>query len=362
MKSVKRFKKSVVFFLPRYHTNLVGITEYFLKKKIDIKILSTEKKKIENYLFSKPILIPKININIFFFKFYFLNLFKIKKLLKKNKFDLAIIRLHNFHFDIFLPIFLKFFTDVKFVFYSQVDINYYLKLNLLKRIKYFFFLNFFNSKIVTPVFNINRIKINKYFIPFPFLLKMKKQVILRTKYIKILTIGKFQERKNLLLLIKVLEKIKINYKLIIIGEKSDNAHNFTFMNIKNYIGKKKLDKKIDIKFNIDHNKINKFYNWCDFFVLPSTKEPASISPLEALSFRKAVICSDNNGIRYYIKDGVNGYIFRDNNFKSLKKKIIKMFLSYKKINLKLKVHKSIFLNENLLKKISKKQSEFKYDF
>jgi len=51
MKSVKRFKKSVVFFLPRYHTNLVGITEYFLKKKIDIKILSTEKKKKKNFLF-----------------------------------------------------------------------------------------------------------------------------------------------------------------------------------------------------------------------------------------------------------------------------------------------------------------------
>ena len=75
MKSVKRFKKSIVFFLPRYHTNLVGVTEYFLKKKIDIKILSTKKKKIENYLFSKPILIPKININFFFLKFYFLNLF-----------------------------------------------------------------------------------------------------------------------------------------------------------------------------------------------------------------------------------------------------------------------------------------------
>ena len=196
MKSAKKFDKSLIFFLPRYHTNLVGISEYFSKKKINIKILSNEKKKIENYSFSKPLVIPKVKINIFCFKFIFFNFLKIKKILQKKRFDLAIIRLNDFQFDILLPIFLKFFTNLKFVFYSQVDLKYYLKLNFLKQIKYFLFLNFFNFKIITPVFNINKIKIHKYFIPFPFLIKMKKQKTFQTKYIKILTIGKFQERKN----------------------------------------------------------------------------------------------------------------------------------------------------------------------
>ena len=121
---------------------------------------------------------------------------------------MAIIRLNDFQFDILLPIFLKFFTNLKFVFYSQVDLKYYLKLNFLKQIKYFLFLNFFKSKIITPIFNINKIKIHKYFIPFPFLIKMKKQKTFQTKYIKILTIGKFQERKNFFLFDKSFRKNK----------------------------------------------------------------------------------------------------------------------------------------------------------
>ena len=251
------------------------------------------------------------------------------------------------------------FYKFKVRIFSQVDLKYYLKLNFLKQIKYFLFLNFFKSKIITPIFNINKIKIHKYFIPFPFLIKMKKQKTFQTKYIKILTIGKFQERKNFFLLIKVLEKIKKKYKLIIIGEKTNISHNLMFKEIKNYIQRKKLNKNIEIKFNINHNNMGQFYKCV--FVLPSTNEPASISPLEALSFRKPAICSDNNGIKYYIKNGVNGYVFKDNNSKSLENNIIKMFMNYKKINSKLKVNRDTFLNENLLKKIYNAQKNLEYD-
>ena len=85
-----------------------------------------------------------------------------------------------------------------------------------------------------------------------------------------------------------------------IGEKTTKIIFITYNKIKKILLHEKLKNKVQLKYNIKNNNINRFYNWCDFFVLPSTKEPAAISPLEALSFRKPVICSSNNGSKYYI--------------------------------------------------------------
>ena len=350
MKSAKKSSKSLLFFLPRYHTNLVGITNYFFEKRIKTKFFTLSKSQIENYTYSIPQIIPKISFN-FFLRFTFLNYFKIIKTLRKKKYDLIVIRLCNFQFDICLPIFLKLFTNIKFLFYSQTDLDYYFNLNLYKKIKYFIYLNLFNSKIITPVFDIKKFKHNKYFLPFPFILKMKNQKIRKTNYLKILTIGKFQERKNFFLLLKVLENINFKFKLIIIGQITNSEQKCLYRKIKNYINNKKLSDKVKLNVNVDHKKIDKYYNWCDFFILPSTNEPASISTLEALSFKKPVICSSNNGSKYYIQDDDNGYIFKDNNTISLKNKIIKMNKNLKNLNLILRKDKSHYLNENFLKKI-----------
>lgn len=362
MKLAKPSNKSIAFFLPRYHTNLIGVTQYLLKKKIKIKVFSFKKTNIENHSLIKPILIPKFKINFFFFTINLINFIKISKTLKKKKYDLAIIRLNDFQSFFLLPVFLKYFTKIRFIFYSQTDLSYYLNLDLIRRLKYFLFLNFFKAKIITPVFNTQKIQHNKHFLPFPFLLKMRGQKVSKTQFIKILSIGKFQERKNFMLLIKVLESIKINFKLLIIGEKSDAKQTLIFNNIVKYIRNKKLNKKIEIRANVKHEAMHKFYNWCDFFVLASTKEPASISPLEALSFRKPAICSTNNGTKYYIRDNVNGYIFKDNDFKSLKSKILHMTVNYKKFHSNLLINRNDYLNENLFNKIYKKKLELNYDF
>jgi len=67
MKLVKLTNKSIAFFLPRYHTNLIGVTEYLIKKKMKINIFSFKKTNIENYSLTKPIFIPRFKINFFFF-------------------------------------------------------------------------------------------------------------------------------------------------------------------------------------------------------------------------------------------------------------------------------------------------------
>ena len=252
-----------------------------------------------------------------------------------------------------MPILLK-LSNINFLFYTQTNLEYFYNLNKLKFIKYYIFLNLFKSKILTPVFDIKKIKKNKYFLPFPFLIKMKKQKIKQTDHLKILCISKYQKRKNILLLIRVLRSVDIKFKLIVIGEKTNKDHLNTYNKIKKFLLHEKLKNKVQLKYNIQNNAINRFYNWCDFFVLPSTKEPAAISPLEALSFRKPVICSSNNGSKYYINHNFNGYIFDDCNYKSLRNYIQKMSFNYKRFQKNLNSISDNFLNENILNKINNK--------
>ena len=347
-------KKRIIFFLPRYHTNLVGIISYFTLKKIKTRLLVFKKGKTENYLIKEPEIIPKKKINNFFLKLNIVNYFKLRKLIKFEKNSIAIIRLDNISLDLFIPLFLKIFTNINFYFYSQTSFDYYNSLSFIKKIKYFIFLTFLKTKIITPIFNLRNFKINKFFIPLPFIVKMNKQKIIKTNYLKILTVGKFQLRKNFLLLIKALQKLKINYRLIIIGEISNEEHKKEYKRINDYIIDNKLSKNIKIIINLPNIKIKKYYNWCDFFILASTREPASISPIESISFRKPVICSSNNGIRPYIFEGYNGYIFKDNNINSLKNRIYKMSKNYKSHQKNLLLINEKYLNETLMVKIINK--------
>ena len=70
-----------------------------------------------------------------------------------------------------------------------------------------------------------------------------------------------------------------------------------------------------------NEKIKQFYLDHDVFILPATKEPAAISPLEAMGFGLPAICSNTNGTRFYIENNTTGIIFEDNSYKSLKRAI-----------------------------------------
>ena len=63
--------------------------------------------------------------------------------------------------------------------------------------------------------------------------------------------------------------------------------------------------------------MKEYYRCADLFVLPSTGEPASISQLEAMAYSLPVVCSDKNGTACVVEDGINGYLFKDNDEKSL---------------------------------------------
>lgn len=85
-----------------------------------------------------------------------------------------------------------------------------------------------------------------------------------------------------------------------------------------------LQASVKLLFNLERDEIEDLYKQADLFVIPSTAEPASISQLEAMAFSVPVICSDKNGTACYVRDGISGFLFQDNQKEALKATIKKM--------------------------------------
>ena len=85
-----------------------------------------------------------------------------------------------------------------------------------------------------------------------------------------------------------------------------------------------MQKNITLLQNLKRDQVFEEYRKADLFVLPSTKERASVSQLEAMSCSLPIICSDTNGSACYVEKGVNGYLFRDSDLADLKDKLYKI--------------------------------------
>ena len=172
---------------------------------------------------------------------------------------------------------------------------------------------------------------NTFFVPFVVnpQISPEKKSYFRDNSINILSIGKFEPRKHHIMLIKVIREIEQlipdeHFKLTIIGEASGDLQKKHYSEVKKYVNDNNLEKLVNIVTNVPRSEVDRYYENTDLFVIPSTKENASISQLEAMSFSIPVICSDTNGSECYVDDGVNGYIFKDCDATDLKEKILKI--------------------------------------
>lgn len=143
--------------------------------------------------------------------------------------------------------------------------------------------------------------------------------------INILCVGKYEERKNILMLLEILADLANEYDLglTVAGECADHFEREYKEKLERFIAEHGLSEKVSLLENIAHKDMEKLYANADLFVLPSTREPASVSQLEAMAFSVPAICSDTNGTSCYIKEGINGYHFKDNSSEDLRKAIVK---------------------------------------
>ena len=171
------------------------------------------------------------------------------------------------------------------------------------------------------------IKENDYFVPF--VVEPRKAPEERTYFaddtIHILCIGKYEIRKHHLMLLQAVEGL-LHYRLhlTLIGEATNHFQKEYCEQVRQFVAGHHMQDLVTVKTNVPRSEMEAEYLASDIYVIPSTREMASVSQLEAMSYSLPVICSDLNGTACYVEDSVTGYLFRDCDEEDLAEKLDKM--------------------------------------
>ncbi len=152
--------------------------------------------------------------------------------------------------------------------------------------------------------------------------------IYRKKYldhedqILILAVGRLAKEKGFDILIDAVSRIKLDYKLLIVGSGSEEN------SLKGLVYKKRLTDKIIFINKIEHEKISYLYSSADFLVAPSRNEPFGFVSLESMACGTPVVASNTGGMKDIITDNV-GIKFQPENIKQLRRAIVEMAVHHK---------------------------------
>ncbi|MED2865885.1 glycosyltransferase family 4 protein [Bacillus thuringiensis] len=357
----------VLFVVPRFHTNQLEWIKLLKEHDHELAIYAQFQGFTENYSelkpkIVKPSLLSKIRLDWIDNSKEKDNLKSIKRM---KAFSPSILDLYfqirSFNPDIVIcrdrtkltavTNFLCKILGVKCVLYNQVA---YYSVGDRSPVKRLLNKLIFPKYRMTPVLgnesNTDMVN-NTFYIPFAINSNNKiEREYLRDNRINILSIGKFYERKNHAMLIRVCKRLiedDLNIHLTIIGENSNQTNEDHLKKIKGIISEEKIDDYITIKTNISHELVSEEYFKNDIFVLASTKEQAAVSHLEAMAHGLLSICSNTNGTASYIEDGKTGYIFNDMDQDDLYSKL--RYICMNSTNIKT-------MGENSLHHIEKKHS------
>lgn len=115
--------------------------------------------------------------------------------------------------------------------------------------------------------------------------------------IKVLTCANLIKRKNVDKVITECKNLDIELKIIGDGKELKNL--------------KKMSKKPIFTGYLPHDKVLEEMRSADIFALPSINETFGMVYLEAMACGCITVCSENEGISGVIKNGENGYCWRD---------------------------------------------------
>lgn len=172
---------------------------------------------------------------------------------------------------------------------------------------------------MTPVYGIQKpgvtAKKNDFYIPFVAEAKLgpSQREYFADDAVHILCVGKYEPRKHHLMLLEAVERLRGTYRIkaVLIGEATGRLQKEHHAQVTAYVKEHRLEDCVTVRTNVPRRDMDAEYAAADIFVIPSTREPASVSQLEAMGFSLPVICGDKNGTACYVEDGVTGYQFRD---------------------------------------------------
>ena len=282
------------------------------------------------------------NINIFskkssncsdFFYPYNFNFKILKYVIKKNY---EIIHIHTFSSPAWIVAFFNIFLKRKVIIKITLSgINSRLeKINDNFFFKIFFNFIFSSKDIYFVAINENIKKIlikygikkrNIFSIPNGVEISLKRPVY--KKEIDLIYFGRLIERKNIVNILEIIKKKKLNkLKFHIYGDGPEKKKIKAYIKINNL-------KNVLLKNFIKNKEIIKILKKSKFSINASRSEGMSNSILESLSQAVPVICSNIYENKNLIKNNYNGYVFRNNKelFKILKYSIKSK--NYKKISI-----------------------------
>lgn len=92
--------------------------------------------------------------------------------------------------------------------------------------------------------------------------------------------------------------------------------------LKEKIKELNIEDRVNFVENYPYEKMSDLYCRNDIMILPSHNEPIGMVVPEAMASGLPAIVSDANGAKTFIKDGINGYIFRTFDHRDLAEKIL----------------------------------------
>lgn len=334
-----------LYVAPRYHTNQIPIMKGLKENGHEVRFFSHYAGKIEDYKYVVPDIIGysllyKV-IDCIYVKLLHKNnpkaadkklllgfppIFRLNRKLKECKPDVVIVRERSVYS--MATYILCRLHHYQTILYNQSPVFDIVKKDFAHEV-----VRKLTPKVrMTPVMGTDSLGKEKekgvFFVPFVMDLQFSPdgRTYCKDGRIHIFTVGKYEERKNLLLMLEIVEELSATYEinLTIAGECSTEFHKEYYQKLEKYIDEAGLGERVTLLQNLCREEMNEEYAKADLFVLPSTAEPASISQLEAMAFSIPVVCSDTNGSACYVKNGHNGFLFKDNDKESLKESVEKI--------------------------------------
>lgn len=340
---------NIVYIAPMFHTNQVPIVKGWVEHGDQVCFICQYRGKTENHDYCTPIVLGYSRLFLLINAVYkkicgrkkrlsaypeafqdkcgFPPIFKLAKILKKQKPDLVVLRERSVY-CIFACMVCR-IHRIKCILYNQTPLwddkppRNDLAHRIVKRLT--------PSTRMTPVLGDSAtgyLDPDAVYVPFviePHLAPAQKKFY-ADGTIRLLCVGKFEERKHHLMLLEILTHLLPEYpiSLTLVGEASTPHHESYLKKVREYINVHQLEALVHIHTNCKPDQMADFYRNADLFVLPSTGEFASVSQLEAMSYSLPVIVSDTNGTACYVENGENGYLFRDKDIADLEAKITDM--------------------------------------
>lgn len=345
----------VLYLAPRYHTNQTAIMKGWLSRGDEVFFLSQYVGKSEDYSCITPeiigysklfTVIDYIYVNVlkrkdpyrgdWKLRAGFPPVFTLKRRLKQIRPDVAIIRERSLY-SIVATILCRLY-HIPAILYNQspvwekekpLDWKHKLVWKLVPEYR-------ISPVLMTGIDNTGLVKDRKaYWLPFVMEPQMKPS---EKKYfvndqVNIFSVGKFERRKNHLMMLTVIENLQKEYPihLTIAGESSNPFHREYLEEIRQYVKEHNLTDCVTIHVNLKRQDVFELYKAADIFVLPSTGEPAAVSHLEAMAFAVPAVCSTGNGTASYIVHGQTGFVFKDKDADDLEVKLRQLLSDRKAI-------------------------------